>query len=160
MLKKKQEEAKDGGNHQADVSGLLEVVEAFKLQAEDNARLTRELIARVEEAEAKKDAGGQAKLFMAQHLFNTPIEHLSEMTKLAVRSVRMYSLGDMSASVLDPDVQMGDMSLQEVRRVSYYRHMRSVGGDLMNKGSDLAMEQMRATEQEEPYDQSDLGKGL
>ena len=138
MLKKKKEETQDNGNHQGE---LITMLEAF-------GQLTKELTERVEELETKKDAGGEAKLFMAQHVFNTPIEHLPEMTTLAIRSVRMYSLGDMSGSVLDPDVQMGDMSLQEVRRVSYYRHMRSVGGNLMNKGAELAMEQVKSTELE------------
>lgn len=157
MIKKKRDEAIKGNGNDPDlVATMSQLVTAIESQNKSN----KELADRVEELEHRKDSTGQAQLFIAQRVFDTDPKHLPEMTKLAVRSVRTYSLADMSASILDPLVQCGLVTLNQVRRESVYRHMRSVGGDLLNKGAELAMEQMRSQEAQEPYEEANLGKGL
>jgi hypothetical protein len=105
--------------------------------------LIQEMSERLEDMESKKDLTGEARLLIATRVFDTDRVHLPEMTVLPLRTVRPYSLADMSASILHPDVQSGKVSLGQVRRESIYRHLRSVGGGLLDKGFNLAMEQSR-----------------
>ena len=116
----------------------------------------QETLERLEELETKKDLGGEAKLLIAKRVFDTDRVHLPEMTILPIRAVRSYSLADMSAAILNPDVQCGKVTLGQVRRESVYRHLRSVKGYLLDKGSDLAVEQTRQTDLEDA-EQRELG---
>jgi len=112
------------------------------------AKSQQETSDRLEELEHKKDAGGEAKLFIAQRVFDTDRAHLSEMTVIPLRSVSPYSLADMSASVLDPAIQCGQVTLGQIRRESVYRHLRSVRGNLLEKGHQQALEQAKQAEVE------------
>ena len=150
MLKQKPEKNIDenGG-----LSGQIEhLAEALRLIAVSQT----ESLERLEELETKKDLGGEARLLIAHRVFDTDRSHLREMTILPIRAVRAYSLADMSASILDPEVQCGKVTLGQVRRESVYRHLRSVKGNLLEKGTQLAMEQTRQAELEESQ-QLDLG---
>jgi hypothetical protein len=142
----------DGGNHNTPME-VLDAVASIRKAVSD-------LVEQVNDLATKKDASGETQLFIARSMLNTEREHLPEMTRLYLRSVRTCSLGDMSAGILDPYVQAGIIGPCQIRRDSYYRHMRSVGGDLLNKASELAMEQLRVTENHEPYDETELGKGV
>ena len=118
--------------------------------------MQQEVSERLEELESKKDLGGEAKLLIATRVFDTDRNHLPEMTNIPLRAVKPYSLADMSARILDPDVQCGKVTLGQIRRESVYRHLRSVKGNLLEKGTQLAMEQTRQAEMEDA-DKMDLG---
>ena len=113
------------------------------------ATLQQEVVERLEDLESKKDLGGEAKLLIATRVFDTDRVHLPEMTNIPLRAVKPYSLADMSASILNPDVQCGRVTLGQIRRESVYRHLRSVRGNLLDKGTQLAMEQTKQAEMEE-----------
>lgn len=135
MLKPKKEEPQEetqGGSN----GGSSEQLRAL-------SSLIQEVSERLEDMESKKDLTGEARLLIAQRVFDTDRVHLPEMTILPLRTVRPYSLADMSASILNPDVQSGKVSLGQIRRESIYRHLRSVQGTLLDKGYNLAMEQSR-----------------
>ena len=120
------------------------------------AAMQQEVAERLEDLESKKDLGGEAKLLIATRVFDTDREHLPEMTNIPLRAVKPYSLADMSARILDPDVQCGRVTLGQIRRESVYRHLRSVRGNLLDKGTELAMEQTKQAEMEES-DKMELG---
>jgi hypothetical protein len=117
----------------------------------------QEITERLEDLETKKDSGAEARLLIAQRVYATERENLPEFTLLPLRSVRPYSLADMSARILDPDVQSGRVTLGQVRRESTYRHLRSVKGWLINKGAELATEQSRQADMEDSQ-QLELGR--
>lgn len=114
---------------------------------------------RLDELESKKDLGGEARLLIATRVFDTDREHLPEMTNIPLRAVKPYSLADMSARILDPDVQCGKVTLGQIRRESVYRHLRSVRGNLLDKGTQLAMEQTKQAELED-IEGTALGRGM
>jgi|GEM_PF-5293707 len=116
----------------------------------------QETMERLEELETKKDTGAEARLLIAQRVYATQRENLPEFTLLPLRSVRPYSLADMSARILDPDVQCGRVTLGQIRRESTYRHLRSVRGWLIAKGAELAQEQSRQADIEDSQ-KLDLG---
>jgi hypothetical protein len=145
-------EPEEGGNHNTPVE-VLDAVASIRKAVSD-------LVEQVNDLATKKDASGETQLFIAKSLLDPDREHLSGMTRLYMRSVRTFSLKDMSASVFDPYVQSGMLGLCQVRGDSYKLHMRSVGGDLTNKTHELAMEQLRVTENREPYEETELGKGV
>jgi hypothetical protein len=137
MLKPKKTDHQEDSN--GDTSGQLLAL----------SKLLQEVSERIEDLESKKDLSGEARLLIAQRVFDTDRVHLPEMTILPLRTVRPYSLADMSASILNPDVQSGKVSLGQIRRESIYRHLRSVQGTLLDKGYQLAMEQAKQAEIEE-----------
>jgi len=119
----------------------------------------QEVMERLEELETKKDAGSEARLLIAQRVYATQRENLPEFTLLPLRSVRPYSLADMSARILDPDVQSGRVTLGQIRRESTYRHLRSVRGWLISKGAELAQEQSKQADMED-VEGTALGRGM
>jgi len=119
----------------------------------------QEITERLEDLETKKDAGGQARLIVANRVYATERENLPEFTLLPLRSVRPYSIADMSARILDPDVQSGRVTLGQIRRDSTYRHLRSVRGWLINKGAELAQEQSKQADMED-VEGTPLGRGM
>jgi len=143
MLKKKEDNGNMSGDQLADALKAL-------------MALQQEVSERLEELESKKDLGGEARLLIATRVFDTDREHLPEMTNIPLRAVKPYSLADMSARILDPDVQCGKVTLGQIRRESVYRHLRSVRGNLLDKGTQLAMEQTRQAEMEEA-EKMDIG---
>lgn len=155
MKKKKEDMVKQevaaGGNHQTSAE-VLEIVESLRKSVAD-------IVEQVNDLAEKKDGSGQTQLFIARSMLDTERKHLPEMTRLYLRSVRPCSLADMASSVFDPSVQAGIVTLGQVRRESVYRHMRSVGGDLLNKTSELAMEQLRVSENTENFEEAST-KGI
>lgn len=113
------------------------------------------------EKQDKKDSTGEAKLFMAQQVYNTPREKLGEFSRISLRMVDPFSLADAAHSILDEDVQIGLVSLGQKRRESLLRYMRSVGtNNLLEKGTTHALEQTRSEEIEGEGEEARLGKGL
>jgi hypothetical protein len=154
MVKKKpleQEEIVEGNNHQPPAE-VTAIIESFRKEAAD-------VIQEMRDVAEKRDGAGQATLFIAKSMLDTDRKHLPEMTRLYLRSVRPCSLADMSSSVFDPYVQAGIVTLGQIRRDSVYRHMRSVGGDLLNKAAELAMEQLRVSDNQEPFEEAST-KGI
>ena len=144
MLNKKKD-----GNGAMSAEELADALKAL-------AAMQQEVAERLEDLETKKDLGGEAKLLIATRVFDTDRAHLPEMTNIPLRAVKPYSLADMSARVLDPDVQCGRVTLGQIRRESVYRHLRSVRGNLLDKGTQLAMEQTKQDGLEEA-DKMELG---
>jgi len=132
-MAKEKIESKNGS-----IEALLEGFESFKKDVND----------RFDELENKRDASGEAKLFIADRMFNTDTKHLPEMTNNPLRTIRPLADAATAAAILDDDVQAGLKSLGEVWRDSYYRHMRGLRGNLLEKAKDLAMEEARSVEKE------------
>ena len=70
-----------------------------------------------------------------------------------------FSLADTCAAILDPLVLSGKVSLGQVRRLSIYKHVRSVKGNLLEKCSKLA-ERQEEGKAEGSFEEADLGRGL
>ncbi len=125
-----------------------------KVKADDNgtmevlAQAIRDIGERLDDIEEKRDASGVARLLITERLYNTDRKHLPELTRISLRMVDPLSLADTAAAVLDEDVQEGKTSLGQKRQESIYRHLRSVGGKLLNDASELAKEQTRTAEVE------------
>jgi len=143
-MPEKKTESKNGT-----IEALVEAINNFKRDVEQ----------RFEDLEHKTDSSGAAKLFIAGRMFDTDLEHLPEMANNPLRTIRPLADAATASAILDDDVQDGKKSLGDVWRESYYRHMRGLKGNLLEKAKDLAMEEARTTEKE-PYDESALGKGL
>lgn len=110
---------------------------------EENAQLKQlieEVIGRLGDLEAK---GMQQAAFV--HLMNllylTDPEHLPELSRIPLTAVEPMAIETMLDKLSDPDVRSGKVSLVEVLHTSYLKLMRSVGGEHLNKGRELAAEQ-------------------
>lgn len=145
MLKKKEEVKKPGGEF-SNNGQLGEVVAALQRVAEQQ----QEFGERLDELDRKSSAAGEAQLLVAKRVFDTDRKHLPEMTVISLRMVNPFSLADACASILDDDVQEGRVTLGQIRRESIYRHLRSVKGNLLQKGSELAMQQEAQKAEEGP----------
>lgn len=121
---------------------------------------SRDIGERLDYIESKKDASQQARLEIIQRLYNTDNEHLPELTRISLRMVDPLSLADTAAAILSPAVQSGEITLGQIRRVSMYRHLRSVKGDFIEKAAQISLEQVRTSEEEAAGDEAALGKGL
>jgi len=141
MIKKKKDNTENNGRDEALIKAITDLGQ------------------RIEDLETKKGTDA-ARLYIADRVFNTDRSHLRELTVIPLRAVRCLDNADTVGSVLDPEVQAGVLTLGQVWRESHYRHMRSVKGNLLEKGKDLAMEQARSSETEDLGEQSTLGKGL
>jgi len=138
-------------------NGSIEALLEQQIEAFNN--FARDVNQRFEDMERKQDSSGAAKLLIANRMFDTDSEHLPEMSNNPLRTIRPLADAATAAAILDDDVQSGKKSLGCVWRDSYYRHMRGLRGNLLEKAKDLAMEEARSVEKE-PYDESSLGKGL
>ena len=146
MSKKDKDETQDNGS----IGALIAAFAQFK----------EDVGARFDELEQGKDASGQAKLYIAQMLFNPDSKHLSEMSNNPLRTIRPLADAVTAGSILDDDVQSGEKTLGEKWRESYHTNMRGLRGNLMEKAKELALEQVKGEREEAPYEESSLGKGL
>lgn len=151
MLKKKSEETlKKGkgsdGRANSDITALLTNI----------ANQQQELMERIEELEKKKGASNsEALLHMVNFLYNTDDEHLPELTRIPIQAARPHALGMMLESLLDPEIQSGEVPLSRKLRNYYFRLMRSVGGVHLGRGVRLAEEQ--AASEAEKAEEIELG---
>jgi len=115
---------------------------------------------RFKDIERKVESSDKAALYIAQRLFDPTREHLPEMSNNPLRTIRPMADANTAGSILDPKVQRGEISIPQVWLESYYRHMRGLRGGLAEKAKELALEEVRREKTEEPYEQSELGKGM
>ena len=120
----------------------------------------QQMTERLDYLENRKEAGDVAKLYIANRMFNTDPNHLRELTIVPLRGVKSLANSDTVGSILMPAVQSGDVTLAQVWKESHHRYMRSVKGNLLEKGKELALEEARQSEGPEDYDQAALGDGL
>lgn len=121
-------------------------------------RAIQDLNDRIDDLDSKRSSGDMARLFIANRIFDTDRSHLRELTGVPLRAVREFANADTVGSVLDPDVQSGQVTLGEIWRESHHRYMRSVKYNLLEKGKELAMEQARTEGHEVPGQEWDTGK--
>jgi hypothetical protein len=140
-------------NGQGEMADLVATIQAL-------AKGQQNLLDRIEDMESKRGADGRAKLFMAQMVYDTDRRHLPEMTSIPLRAVRPYSLADMSAAILDPEVQCGTVTLGQIRRESIYRHLRSVKGNLLEKGAEQVKVETTSNEGDTDFEEANMGKGM
>lgn len=114
---------------------------------------------RLDEIEKKGSSPNEAQVIAAKCVYMPTNQQLSEMTNISLRMVNPLSLADACASVLDDDVQDGLITLGQIRRLAIYRLLRSVKGNLLEKGAKLA-EQQEVNRVEGSFEEADLGKGL
>ena len=114
----------------------------------------------VEYLENKKSSADVAKLYIANRMFNTDPNHLRELTIVPLRGVKALAHSDAVGSILSVAVQSGQVSPAQVWKESHHRYMRSVKGNLLEKGKELALEEARQSEGEPDYDEAGLGEGL
>ena len=91
-----------------------------------------------------RSVAADALLRMVNHLYNTDDEHLPELTRIPINAARPLALGMALESILDEDVQSGEVPLSKKLRNYYFRLMRSVGGVHLGRGIRLAEEQAAA----------------
>lgn len=131
----------------------LEILTVLK-QIQSNQK---ELNERIEELENKKTGMSEAALRLVNLMYDTDNQHLPELTRIPLNSVRPHALGMTLESILDEDVQSGKVPLSRILRNNYFRLMRSVNGKHLGNGIGLASDQSRE-EQEQENEDVDLGK--
>lgn len=99
---------------------------------------------------------GAAALKMVNLMYDTDDNHLPGLTRIPLRAARAFALGMALDSLTDEDVMAGKVSLQHKFNMYYFQLMRSVGGEHLKRGVDLAGEQA-ATEVEKGAEM-DLGE--
>lgn len=139
------------GNNNGDGDGDLRQLLQLAIRGQ------QELAERLEELEGKKSDAAAAQLQMVNYLYDTKDEHLLELTRLPIHSVRPIAYGMMLESLFDPRVQSGEIPLSRVLKYFYFRGMRSVGGVHLGRGIRLAEQQAEAAEEE--MEERNLGGG-
>lgn len=153
MLKKKEkkeeieQKAPDGSG---DGQVMVLLTQIAKTQGEQNERL--------EELEKKGGVSGEAQLFAAKMVYDTPDRLLPAYTVLSIRMIDPFSLADTCGAILSDRVQKEGVSLAAIRRGSVYLHLKSQKGLLLNKGADLALQQ-ESNKSEEMGEPLEIGKG-
>jgi len=116
----------------------------------------KELVDRIGDLEKRNTSSALALLQMVNFLYDTDDKHLPELTRIPVQAVRPHALGMMLESLLDEDVQSGEVPLSRKLRNYYFRLMRSVGGVHLGRGVRLAEEQAAA--EAEKTEEMELGE--
>ena len=151
MEKKKKSNVPDNGAMEAFVEAFESAFTQFKQDVND----------RFTDIERKtSEASDKAALYIAQRMFDPSREHLAEMSNNPLRTIRPMADANTAGSILDPRVQRGELSLPQVWLESYYRHMRGLRGNLIEKAKELALEEVRREKGEEPYEHANMGEGM
>lgn len=145
MTKKKNPDSNPPGNN----GDTLAILQAIVSQQKD-------IMDRMEELEKKGTASSaDALLRMVNLTYDTDDVHLPELTRIPLPAARPHALGMMLESLLDDDVQSGEVPLSRKLRNYYFRLMRSVGGVHLGRGVRLAEEQ--AASEAEKAEEMELG---
>ena len=128
-----EDENSDGDS---DLKAMLQTI--INSQQEQAERLDE-----LEEGKGKNDTG-EALLRMVNFLYNTDDKHILELTRIPMQTAQPLALGMTLDSLMDDDVQSGEVSLSTKLRLYYFRLMRSVGGVHLGRGIRLAEEQAAA----------------
>jgi len=132
----------DGAN--SEVLSLLQAIS--KKQEEQDERL-------VDLEEGTRQ--GAAALRMVNLTYDTDDDHLPGLTRIPLRAARPFALAMTLDDLTDPDVLSGKVSLQHRFHRHYFHLMRSVGGEHLKRGVELAGEQ--ASSEAEKGAEMDLG---
>lgn len=137
MTKKKdvyEEEYQESANgHDGEVLDLLKSI-AAKQQEQD------------ERLEDLEESGGRmaAELRIIELVYDTDDKHLPGLTRLPLNSVKHFARAMMIHALRDPEVRAGKRSLSEAYRTAVFTLMRSVGGEHLEKGRQLAVEKVQS----------------
>lgn len=135
--KQRRTKIKNDGNEQGDnLEAMLQTI----------INNQNELTERLDELEEGKNKNGtsEALLRMVNFLYNTDDKHILELTRIPIQTAQPLALGMTLDSLMDDDVQSGEVSLSTKLRLYYFRLMRSVGGVHLGRGIRLAEEQAAA----------------
>lgn len=146
VKKEKREDSKVSDNGaNPEVLNLLKAIAAKQVEQDE----------RLEELEAGSGKSAAA-LRMVNLMYDTDDEHLTGLTRIPLRAARPFALGMTLDALTDPDVMAGKVSLQHKFNMYYFQLMRSVGGEHLKRGVDLAGEQ--AASEVEKGSELDLGE--
>ena len=145
--KQKLVELEDENNDNSSLKAMLKTIIANQ----------EEITERLDDVEKGKGKNGDnaALLQMVNFLYDTDDKHLPELTRIPIQAARPHALGMMLESILDEDIQSGEVPLSRKLRQYYFRLMRSVGGVHLGRGVRLAEEQAAA--EAEKLDEFELG---
>ena len=104
------------------------------------AKKQEEIDERLEELE-EGGSKGAAALRMVNLTYDTDDDHLPGLTRIPLRAARPFALAMTLDDLTDPDVLSGKVSLQHRFHRHYFHLMRSVGGEHLKRGVELAGEQ-------------------
>jgi len=150
VIKDKDKKTKKDSSDNGTLEALLAAFTQFRQDVND----------RFTDMERKAESSDKAALYIAQRMFDPAREQLAEMSNNPLRTIRPMADANTAGSILDPKVQRGELSPAQIWLESYYRHMRGLRGNLIEKAKELALEEVRRERGEEPYDQGELGKGM
>ena len=143
MIKKKPPEPSNNGDGEV-LSLLKQIVDKQKEQDE-----------RLDDLD-NKNMRGAAQLRMVNLLYDTDDNHMPGLARLPLRAIKAFAYAMMLDDITHPDVLSGKVTLQHRFRMHYFQLTRSIGGDHLNKGRELAGEQ--AASEKEMGEQMELGK--
>lgn len=142
----------------------IEHLEEYKPKKKDDglydliqqvSRQQKDLADRLDAMEKKKQPTGEAALRLVNLTYNTDDEHLPELTRVPIQAVRPHALGMMLESIFDDDIQSGEVPLSRKLRNYYFRLMRSVHGEHLARGTQIAENQIQ--NESEAEEELDLG---
>ena len=114
-----------------------------------------------ERLEELEETGGKraAELRIIELIYDTDENHLAGLTRIPAAAVRPFANAMMLHALRDPDVRSGKKSLAQCRRTAYFTLMRSVGGEHLQKGRELALEKVQTELEKVRGPELDLGQG-
>jgi len=101
-------------------------------------------------AEEKKESRGlgeQGNVKLVNMVYNTPDDRLEELTEIPRRAVLLLSIMETKEQAMNPARIKAHIPLSKVWRISYYKHMRSVGRKHLVLANSLAQGQMSSEEE-------------
>lgn len=94
------------------------------------------------EKSAAPGLGDKASVKLVNSLYDTPDDKLSELTEIPRRAVLMLSIMETKEMAMNAERIRQHIPLSKIWRISWYKHMRSVGRKHFILGSSLAQGQM------------------
>lgn len=136
---KKEVKASDNGGFQQQVLDALGAIGA-KLQEHDE---------QIADVNQQRQAKGEALLRMVNLCYDPDDTKLPGLTRLPLAAIRPFAIGMTLNAITSKRVMSGETTLQGEFYHNYFLLMRSVGGEALNKGIQLASEQAQAEAEEQ-----------
>lgn len=124
--------------------GVQPILDALENMRKENDERFGELEHKVEGVQGD----GADRLRMVNLFYDTDKKHILELSNISPASVRPFATALTLASILKPEVQSGEVSLDEVFIENFLRLRRSAHGKHFGLGLRALEEQMSATQQE------------
>ena len=114
-----------------------------------------------ERLEELEETGGKraAELRIIELIYATPEDSLAGLTRIPAAAVRPFANAMMLHALRDPDVRSGKKSLAQCRRTAYFTLMRSVGGEHLDQGRQLARDKVQSEIERAQGPEISLGEG-